>query len=177
MAIVIGGRGGRARRAVGRAGELVISIGPAADAEAEAEVAGVGVSIRDDGLARRLTLAMARALRAEVAAPPRPIAVVRVRSRRALDGLGARVAGAIAVVPVTARNARHAGELVDALRGLGVAGVQLAWMDEGPPRGAAEARLFAVLEQVRATPGRAPVVLARGEEPVEALRILVDRRR
>jgi hypothetical protein len=140
-------------------------------------MARVGVSVQDEALARRLTGAMTRALRAAVATPPGEVAVVRARSRKGLDRLGSRVAGAIVVVPVSARSARRAGELVDALRARGAAGIQLAWQEAGPPRGAAEARLFAILERARATPGRAPVVLARGEEPVDALRILVDHRR
>ena len=175
MATVIRGDSRRAARlAALRPAALVVSIGPAESGDEP--VARIGVSIQDEALARRLTGAVTRALRAEVATPPREVRVVRVRSRKALDRLGARVAGAIAVVPVTARSTRRAGELVDALRALGVAGIQLAWQEEGPPRGAAEARVFAILERARATPGRAPVVLARGDEPVDALRILVDRR-
>ena len=133
------------------------------------------MSVQDEALARRLLDAMTAAIEAE-ARPPRPFPVVRVRSRKALERVGATVAGAIAVVPLTARNLRWAGEIVEALRAAGALGVQLVWDGREPPREAAEARVFAILEQARATPGRAPVVLARGDEPVEALRILVDRR-
>ena len=176
MTTVIAGDIRRAARlALADRAALVVSIG--GEEHPGAEVARIDVSVASDALARRLTSAMTRALRAAVARPPRPIAVVRVRSRAALDRLGARVAGAIAVVPVTAGSVRRAAELVDALRARGAAGIQLAWDEDGPPRGAAEVRMFALLEQVRATPGRAPVVLARGHEPVDALRILVDLRR
>jgi hypothetical protein len=140
-------------------------------------VAQIGVSVRDEALARRLAGAMTRAVQAAAAAPPREIAVVRVRSRRGLDRLGTAVAGAIAVVTLTPRNLRRVGEIVERLRAAGVAGVQLVWDGREPPREAAEARVFAILEQARATPDQAPVVLARGREPAFALRILVDRRR
>ncbi len=175
---------GDARRAARLAAEhpaaLVVSVGPGGGAAPDASpppVARIDVSVQDGALARRLTAAMTRALRAAVASPPREIAVVRVRSRKALARLGAEVAGAIAVVPVTARNLRRAGEIVEALLAAGAAGVQLAWDGREPSREAAEAKVFAILEQARSKPGRAPVVLARSEEPVEALRILVDHRR
>lgn len=168
-----------ARRAARLAAEcpaaLVVSIGAAGSAREP--VARIGVSVQDEALAGRLVGAMTRAVRAALAAPVREIAVVRVRSRKALDRLGTRVDGAIAVVPLTARNLRRAGELVEALRTAGAAGVQLAWDGRDPTREAAEARVFAILEQARATPGHAPVVLARSEEPVEALRILIAHRR
>jgi hypothetical protein len=167
---------GAARLATEHPAALVISIG-AAEGSSEPPMARVGVSVRDEALGRRLTDAMTRALRAAVAAPPREIAVVRVRSRKGLERLGARVAGAIAVVPVTARNLRRAGEIVEGLRTAGAAGVQLVWDGSEPPRQAAEAKVFAILEKARATPGRPPVVLSRSEEPAEALRILVDVRR
>jgi hypothetical protein len=140
-------------------------------------VARIGVSVRDRALARRLVAAMTGALRAALAAPVHELAVVRVRSRKSLDRLGVRVDGAIAIVPLTARNLRRAGALVEGLRTAGAAGVQLVWDGCTPAREAAEATVFAILEQARATPTRAPVVLARGEEPVEALRILVAQRR
>jgi hypothetical protein len=174
-AVIRGDTRRAARLAAAQPSALVVSIGPAEGTDEP--VACIGVSVCDEALARRLTDAMTRALQAAVAPPPAKVAVVRVRSRKALDRLGSRVGGAIAVVPVTARSTRRAGEIVDTLRAMGAAGIQLVWQEEGPPHGAAEARVFAILERARATPGRAPVVLARGEEPVDALRILVDRRR
>lgn len=168
-----------ARRAARLAAEcpaaLVVSIG--ASRGAGDPVARIGISVKNGALAERLARAMTRALRAMVAAPLREVATVRVRSRKALDRLGSRVDGAIAVVPLTTRSLRHAGELVEALRAAGAAGVQVAWDGRDPTRQAAEARVFAILEQARATPGKAPVVLARGEEPVEALRFLIAHRR
>jgi hypothetical protein len=176
MAIVVQGDPKRAaRRAAARPEDLVVSIGP--DGPVDGPVTQIGVSVRDKALARRLAGAMTRAVQAAVATPPREIAVVRVRSRRGVDRLGTAVAGALAVVTVTARNRRWVGEIVERLRAGGVAGVQLVWDGLDPPREAAEAPVFAILERARATPDQAPVVLARGREPVEALRILVDRRR
>lgn len=133
--------------------------------------ARIGVSVKDASLARQLMDAMAGAIPPAV---PHEHPVVRVVSRKALARLASRLQGVIAVVPLRASRLRHAGELVEALRAAGVAGVQMAWDAPEPPRGAAEARVFAILEQARATPGRPPVVLARGEAVVEALRILVD---
>jgi hypothetical protein len=173
--VVHGDATGEPRVPAARPEALVVSI--AGLASEAAGVARIDVSVADVALARRLTRAMTRAVRAVVATSPREIAVLRVASRAALARLGARVAGAIVVVPVRAGRTRRVGELVDALRAQGAAGVQLVWTESGPPRGAAEASLFRVLEHARATPGRAPVVLARCEEPVDALRILVEWRR
>jgi hypothetical protein len=186
MTTVLRGQPHRAARlAAKHPATLVVSVGPLPATEAAKgaqaapapsdPVAQVGVSVRDEALARRLVDAIAAALEAEARAP-RAVEAVRVRSRKALERVGARVAGAIAVVPLTARNLRRAGEIVEALRALGALGVQLAWDGREPPPEVAEARVFAILEQARATPARAPVVLSRGEEPAEALRILVDRR-
>jgi hypothetical protein len=176
MAIVVQGDPERAaRRAAAHPADLVVSIGPSGPAEGP--MAQIGVSVRDEALAQRLAGAMTRAVQAAVATPPREIAVVRVRSRRGLDRLGTVVAGALAVVTVTPRNLQRVGEIVERLRTGGVAGVQLVWDGLDPPREAAEAPVFAILERARATPDQAPVVLARGREPVEARRILVDRRR
>jgi hypothetical protein len=186
MATVIRGDAARAaRRATARPTELVVSItteprsgeDPGPVDGAAAPMARIDVAVRDEALARRITVSMTRAVRETTAAPPREVAVVRAPSRKALERLGARVSGAIAVVPVTARNLRRLVEIVAGLRAAGAAGVQLAWDGRDPAREVAEAKVFAVLEQARSQPGRAPVVLARGEEPVEALRILVDRRR
>jgi uncharacterized protein with beta-barrel porin domain len=176
MASVVRADARRAARLAARSPtELVVSV--AASGGAGDPVARIGVSVRDKALATRLAGAMTRAVRAVVSAPLREVAVVRVRSRKALERLGGGVDGAIAVVPLTARNLRRAGEVVEALRAAGAAGVQLAWDGREPSREAAEAKVFAILERARATPGQAPVVLAHGEEPVEALRILIAHRR
>jgi hypothetical protein len=141
------------------------------------QVAHVGVSVRDRALAGRLAQAMTRTLRAVVALPLPAHSVVRVPSRRALERLGATVQGVFAIVPLTAKNLRRAGAIVDGLRSAGVAGVQVVWDGRDPGREIAEATVFDILERARATPSLPPVVLARGEEPVEALRILVAHRR
>jgi hypothetical protein len=163
-----------ARLAARRPTGLVVSIGAASSAGGP--VARVGVWVRDRVLAARLARAMTRTLRRAVALPSRELAVVRVPSRRALERIGGSVEGAIAVVPLTRRNLRHAGAIVEALRAAGAAGVQLAWDGHDPAREVAEARVFEILEHARATPAQPPVVLARGEEPVEALRILIAHR-
>jgi len=164
-----------ARAATASPAALVVSI--AAAGGAGDPVARIGISVRDKALATRLAGAMTRAVRAVVSTELREMAVVRVRSRKSLERLGTRVGGVIAVVPLTARNLRRAGDLVEALRAAGAAGIQLVWDGREPSREAAEARVFAILERARATPGQAPVVLARGEEPAEALRILIAHRR
>jgi hypothetical protein len=176
MAIILRGDPRRAARlAAERPEALVICVGDAR--KGDGPVAHIGVSVRSAALARKLEGAMTRALKAATATTPRATAIVRVRSRKAAERLGARVAGAIAVVPVTARNVRRVGEIVESLRAAGAAGVQVVWDGREPPREAAEASVFAVLERARATPAEAPVVLASGEEPVESLRILIENRR
>jgi hypothetical protein len=182
MTIVLQGQLDRASRlAAAHPAALVISVGidlprVGAPVPTAIPVAEIGVSVRDEALARRLVEAMTAAVVAAETRPPAAIDVVRLRSRRGLELLRDRLQGAMVVVPVTARNLRRVGEIVEAVRAAGARGVQLVWDGCDPPREAAEARVFAILEEARATPKRAPVVLSRGEEPVEALRILVDRR-
>jgi hypothetical protein len=172
MARVLTGGGRRA----GEGGELVVWVG-AAEAAAHPDRAEVRVSARSPLRARRLTFAVAGALRALAKHEAPALPVLRVPSRKALARLGDRVAGALAVVPVSARNLRFAGEIVEALRAAGAAGVQVAWDGEEPPRERAEAPIFALLERARSTPGKAPVVLSRDEEPAESLKILAGARR
>lgn len=172
MAIILRGEGRRAARlAASNPTALVVSVGDATSAKAP--VVRVGVSVRDKALARRIAGAMTRALRIAVASRLRVEAlVVRVPSRKAFDRVKERLPGAIAVVPVTARNRRRLVSLVESLRAAGVAGIQLAWDGRDPSRETVEASVFAALEHARATPGRAPVVLAPSERLVESLRIL-----
>ncbi|MCL2450270.1 MAG: hypothetical protein FWD17_15090 [Polyangiaceae bacterium] len=132
----------------------------------------IRASVRDPALARRMTRAITRALRAAAPGGLPDLPVVRVASRKSFERLRDPLAGAIAVVPVTERNRRSLGPLVESLRASGVAGVQLAWDGRNPSRRAVEASVFAVLEGARATPGRAPVVLAPSESVMESLRIL-----
>ena len=108
--------------------------------------------------------------------PELPVPTVRVRSRNGLARDAGRLGGAIAVVPVTARNARHLVALVDGSRAAGAIGVQLVWDGAEPARTAVEHHVFAALERARATPGEPPVVLAASDRPVAALRFLVARR-
>jgi len=144
----------------------------------------VEVNVRDPGLARRLVRVIAAARRAAQAAAraavvgTRGLPVVRLRTRPRLEALGRdAVAGAIVVARVTERGARHLPALVAALRDLGVAGVQLVWDGEDPPRERVEGHVFAVLEAARATPKGPPVVVARAREPVFALRASIAKRR
>jgi hypothetical protein len=101
---------------------------------------------------------------------------VRVRSRKGLAREASRLDGAIAVVRVTARNARHLAALVAAARAAGALGVQLVWDGADPPRAAIEHHVFAALEHARATPGEPPVVLAATAQPAAALRFLIAHR-
>ena len=113
----------------------------------------------------------------EPAAPePARIRTVRVRSRKRLARDAGRLGGSIAIVPVTARNARHLAVLIDGLRAAGALGVQLVWDGTDPPRAAVEHHVFAALEHARATPGEPPVVLATSDQPVAALDFLVAHR-
>ncbi|HMG21861.1 MAG TPA: hypothetical protein VK607_11105, partial [Kofleriaceae bacterium] len=117
--------------------EAVPGAVPGAVPDAELGAARVTVAVADPELARALTTAIAAAL-AEAAAELAPAAasvagapVVRLRSRKRLARDPGRVAGAIAVVPVTARNARHLVALIDGLRAAGALGIQLVWDGAG----------------------------------------------
>lgn len=171
MAIIVRDDRRRAvRLAAARPRELVVSI--AEEAPGAALMVETRVSVRDRSLGRRIKLAMARRLRAVVAEPLPDLPVVRISSRKALDRRRDDLAGAIAVVPVTDRNGRRLQSLVESILAAGATGVQLVWDGRDPARERVEARVFAVLEQARLHPGRAPVVLACDDEPVESLRIL-----
>jgi hypothetical protein len=155
--------------------ELVVAVDIGAKRH-RAPVAQIWVRVRDRLAARRIARGMTRGLGAAAAVPAGHHAVIRVPSRRTLERLGPDVGAAIAVVPVRAKNLRRLAEIVERLREGGAAGVQLAWDGRDPPRSVAEARVFAILERARATPALPPVVLAAGEAPVEALRILIAHR-
>lgn len=135
--------------------------------------AAITVSIADARLARTMTQAIATAVRAAgdvpvTAAPP----LVRLRTRKRLALLAPEtLAGAIAVVQVTHRNARRLVEIVDGLRAGRALAVQMVWDGQNPPRSHVERHVFAVLERARSTPSGPPVVLAKSDEPAEALRI------
>jgi hypothetical protein len=143
----------------------------------------VVVTIADARLSRAVTRAIRGALRAGVMAAEEHAArvgeprVVRVRARATVLRLGEEgLRGALVLVRVTERNARHLEELVEGVRAAGVLAVQLVWDGKAPAPRHVERHIFAVLEQARATPGGPPVVLARSEALPFALRILVANR-
>jgi hypothetical protein len=168
---------GSARSASADAGSLVVRIAPYTG-QAPTREASIGVAVAEPGLAQALTTAVAEAIQAVAARaePPVHTRTVRLRSRKRLARDAAELAGAIAIVPVTARNARHLVALVDGIRAAGAIGVQLVWDGADPPRASVEPCVFAVLERARATPNEPPVVLATSDQPVPALHLLVAQR-
>ncbi len=158
------------------AAALVVRVAPWTASPAAGECT-LGVAIAEATLAARVTAAMASAIRDAVGtAPPAP-PIVRLRARATATRLAAELPGALAVVAVTMRNARHLPALVAQLRTAGVAGVQLVWDGIAPPRPRVERHVFAVLEQARATPAGPPVVLAPDATPAAALQLLIAHRR
>jgi hypothetical protein len=150
--------------------DLVVRIG-ARDPDAASIVANVA----DPELAHAITSGIAEALRAVADHVSRGEApVIRVRSRRRVVELGEQLAGAVAVVEVTRKNARHLVAMIDGLRAAGIAGIQIAWDGQHGER-----HVFAALERGRAAPTAAPVVLApiAAPQPVAALGILLAHRR
>jgi len=157
---------------------LVVRVAPYTPGGATPREASIGVAIADPSLAQAITAAVAAAIRdaGPDRAPADRARTVRLRSRKRLACVAGQLAGAIAIVPVTARNARHLVALVDGIRAAGAAGVQLVWDGAVPPRAAVERHVFAVLERARATPNDPPVVLATSDLPVAALHLLVAHR-
>jgi hypothetical protein len=166
---------GGAAAAPGRS--LVVRVAPYTGHTTVRE-ASVGVAVADPMLAQALTAAIAQAVRdaAPTTEPPECVRTVQVRSRKGLARDVGRLGGAIAIVPVTARNARHLVALVDGARAAGAIGVQLVWDGADPPRAAVEHHVFAALERARATPSEPPVVLATSDQLVPALCFLVAHR-
>lgn len=180
--VVVGATPAPPPRATGDAA-LVVRVARHADADlagrASAREASIGVAVADPVLAEALTTAVAEALRSAVPArepPGLPPRTVRLRSRKRLARTAGQLAGAIAIVPVTARNARHLVELVDGIRAAGALGIQLVWDGALPPRAQVEHHVFAALERARATPNEPPVVLAASEHPAPALHLLIAHR-
>jgi hypothetical protein len=159
---------------------LAVHVGPCAGPASSADIAKVAIAIADAELACAMTAAVADAIRGAAAAAgmtqPGDLPVVRLRSRKRLACVAGALAGAIAIVHVTARNARHLVALIDGIRAAGAAGVQLVWDGAEPPRAEVERHVFAALERARAMPNEAPVVLAASGEPVSALHLLVAHR-
>jgi hypothetical protein len=175
--------------AAAQGGSLVVRVAPYTGDTAARE-ATIGVAVADPALAQALTAAIVHALgqaRVQALGDAAPVSepsetsnaqvpTVRVRSRKALARDAGRLGGAIAIVPVTAHNARHLVALVDGTRAAGAIGVQLVWDGADPPRAAVEHHVFAALERARATPSEPPVVLATSDQPVAALYFLVAHR-
>lgn len=141
-------------------------VGPAREAT-------VRIAVADPALAEAIAAAITDAV---IPTANIELRCIRLRSRRRATALAARLAGAIAIVPITARNARHLVALVDQLRASQVAGIQLVWDGTSPPRAQIEPHVFAALERARAAPTAAPVVLCDGEALAPVLRYLVAQR-
>lgn len=157
------------RRAARRPGDLVVWVGSGRP-PGPAEFAAIDVQITRGALGQRLRRALRSALAPHAGvAPPLPARRLLAGSRRALDRRAAEAAGAIVVVRVSARNARHLAVIVGAARDAGCAAVQLVWDGQAPPPELAEAGVFAALEAARAAPDRAPVVLTPSSRATAAL--------
>jgi hypothetical protein len=138
----------------------------------------VTTSIRDAALATKITTSISEAL--DQIATPQPARVVKLRTHKRLRDLRERDAtafvDAIAVIRVTASNARRLPALVEKIRSMNPRGVQLVWDGEDPPRDAIEENIFAILEHARATPTDPPVILHTNDVPALALCFLVSSR-
>lgn len=135
----------------------------------------VRIAVRDPALADAIAAHIARATRELPQAGP-ALPVVAVRSRKTLLRRAGELAGAIAIVRVTERNARHLIAIVDRARAAGAAGIQLVWDGELPPRAAVERHVFEVLEHARATGKLAPVVLSARLDVEASLATLIAHR-
>jgi hypothetical protein len=140
--------------------------------------AAVKVSISDADRARAVTRSIERAVAEVVASrpPDESWRVVRFRTQKRLAEIAPTLDGALAVVRVTTANAHKLVAFVAAARGAGVAGVQLVWDGEAPPRERVERHVFAALEAARAAPAEAPVVLCAREAVAPALSWLATSR-
>lgn len=140
--------------------------------------ATIRVSIANPRLAQAMTRAIADAMRAASAGPPPALRVVHARTLKAARALdAAALTGAIAIVRVTGRNARHLPEIVDAIRNALPLAVQMVWDGRQPERSNVEQWVFLVLEKARSTPKSPPVILSKSEEPAFSLRIMVASRK
>ncbi|HEU4407143.1 MAG TPA: hypothetical protein VFS43_17875 [Polyangiaceae bacterium] len=167
--LVTGSLARAGRRAARRPGDLVVWVGSGRP-PGPAEFAAIDVRVARGALGPRLRRALRSALAPHQGpAPPPPARRLVAGSRRALARRAGEAAGALVVVRVTARNARHLAALVGAARDAGCAAVQLVWDGRSPPPELAEAGVFAALEAARAAPGRAPVVLTPSGRATAAL--------
>lgn len=141
-----------------------IPVGPvAADA-------AIQLGIADPLLASAIATSLTTVL-AAIEVPPLSHPTVLLRSRKRLAERISELAGAIAIVGVTPRNARHLVAVTDQLRAAGVVGIQLVW--DGTSH---ERHVFAALEHARSLPTSAPLVVATTIDPAPALRLLVAHR-
>jgi len=139
----------------------------------------ITVSISDPALARKMAGALARAVSAATPSPDGfELRVVRFRTSARLAQLETKkLAGAVAIVRVTERNARRLEEWIARVRRAGALGAQLVWGGETAEHPTRAARhVFRAMEMVRSTPSEAPVVLAATDEPVAMLRDLIRMR-
>jgi len=134
----------------------------------------VRVSIADPSLAQNMKRVIADVILAAAAAPLPEPRVVRFRTRAKLATLCAEtLAGSIAIIRVTERNARYLGAWVGHARQAGALGVQLVWKGAGSMPERVLGHVFRVLEMARATLGEAPVVLSASSRPAFMLRFLI----
>jgi hypothetical protein len=132
--------------------------------------ASIQIGIADPVLAGAIAASLTAAL-AAIEVPPLSQPTVLLRSRKRIAERLVELSGAIAIVGVTPRNARHLVAITDQLRAAGVAGIQLVW--DGASH---ERHVFAALEHARSLVVSAPLVVAATIEPAPALRLLVAHR-
>ncbi|MCL2724106.1 MAG: hypothetical protein FWD69_06670 [Polyangiaceae bacterium] len=138
--------------------------------------ATITVSIEDRKLAGRVTRQVKDALDAQ--ATQIESGLVRVVCVQRISDIDvATMAGAVVVVPVTARNHRRLPEFVSVLREARPLGVQLVWDGVTPSREDVEQSIFLVLERAREKRKGPPVVLAKSERPVFALLLAIQETR
>lgn len=180
-----------ARLAAKRPSDLVVCVGPGGpdglvnpgdaghpgDLSAPADFVTLEVRVASPALGQKLRRALRSALapfEGPTPALPRRIAA---SSRRALARRADETSGAVVVVRVGERNARHLVALVGQARASGCAAVQLVWNGHSPPPELAEGPVFAALEAARSSPERAPVVLTPRVRAPAALGLALAARR
>ncbi|MCU0683959.1 MAG: hypothetical protein MUF34_17245 [Polyangiaceae bacterium] len=142
-----------------------------------ADFVSLEVRVASPALGQKLRRALRSALapfEGPTPALPRRIAA---SSRRALARRADETSGAVVVVRVGERNARHLVAIVGQARAAGCAAVQLVWNGHSPSPALVEAPVFAALEAARAAPERAPVVLTPRVRAPAALGLALAARR
>lgn len=136
------------------------------------------IAIADKRLAEAVRQAIANAVRMATPLVTESPRVVRLRTMRKLSLLGPEaIRDAIVVVRLHSSGTRRLPKLVEAIRAMNPAGIQIVWDGFEPSRREAERYVFATLEHARATPSGPPVVLSKDRAPEFALRILIAQRR